>query len=41
MQETINTILKQNASLFGINPKVKKINAGFTNTIYNINDFFI
>lgn len=41
MQEIINTILKQNVSLFGINPKVKKINVGFTNTIYNINDSFI
>lgn len=41
MQKTINTILKQNSSLFGINPKVNKVNVGFTNTIYNINDDFI
>ncbi len=41
MQETINTILKQNTKLFGINPKVEKINVGFTNTIYKVNDSFI
>lgn len=41
MQEIINTILKHNTELFGINPKVEKINVGFTNTIYNINDSFV
>lgn len=41
VKEIINTILKQNENLFGINPKVEKINVGFTNTIYSINDFFI
>lgn len=41
MEKIINTILKQNTTLFGINPKVEKINVGFTNTIYNINDCFI
>lgn len=41
MREIINTILKQNATLFGLNPKVEKINVGFTNTVYNINDFYI
>lgn len=41
MEKIINIILKQNITLFGINPKVEKINVGFTNTIYNINDSFI
>lgn len=41
MKEIINTILKQNTNLFGLNPKVEKINVGFTNTVYNINDFYI
>lgn len=41
MQEIINTILKSNEELFGINPKVEKINVGFTNTIYKINDSLI
>lgn len=41
MEKIINTILKQNTTLFGINPKVEKINIGFTNTIYNINNCFI
>ena len=41
VKKIINTILKQNTTLFGINPKVEKINVGFTNTIYNIDDSFI
>ncbi len=41
MEKVINTILKKNTNLFGIKPKVEKINVGFTNTIYNINDSFI
>ena len=41
MDETIDKILKQNKELFGDNPSVEKINVGFTNTIYNINDSFI
>lgn len=41
MEKIINKILKQNITLFGINPIVEKINVGFTNTIYNINDSFI
>ncbi len=41
MEETIKIILKQNKVLLGSNPKVEKINVGFTNTIYNINDAFI
>lgn len=41
MQEIINKIIKQNSSLFGTNPIIEKINVGFTNTIYKLNDSFI
>lgn len=41
MDEIINEILKQNSELFGNNSIVKKINVGFTNTIYSINDMYI
>lgn len=41
VEKIINTILNQNATLFGSNPKVGKVNMGFTNTIYNIDDSFI
>ncbi len=41
VEKIVNTILKQNTTLFGINPTVEKINVGFTNTIYNINNSFI
>ena len=41
MDEIIKSIIKQNESLFGINPIVNKINIGFTNTLYNVNHLFI
>lgn len=41
VEKIIDTILKQNITLFGNDPKIEKINVGFTNTIYNINDYFI
>lgn len=41
MQEVINKIIVQNSDLFGLNPTIEKINVGFTNTIYKINDCFI
>lgn len=41
MQEIINAIIEKNNRLFGSNPQIEKINVGFTNTIYNINDSFI
>ena len=41
MQEIISKIIRQNPSLFGTNPIIEKINVGFTNTIYKINDSFI
>lgn len=41
MQEIINKIVEQNKSIFGDNPNIDKINVGFTNTIYNVNDKYI
>ena len=41
MQEIINKIVQQNSNLFGLNPVIEKINVGFTNTIYKINNSFI
>lgn len=41
MQEIIDKIVQQNSDLFGLNPMIEKINVGFTNTIYKINDSFI
>lgn len=41
MDEIINKIVEHNKKLFGDNPNVEKINIGFTNTIYNVNDSFI
>ena len=41
MEEIINKIIKLNSNLFGDNPIVEKINVGFTNTIYNVNNSFI
>ena len=34
-------IVKNNTSLFGPNPSIDKINVGFTNTLYRINDSYI
>lgn len=41
MQEIINFIVSKNINLFKDNPSITKINVGFTNTIYSINDSFI
>ncbi len=41
MNEIINIIIKKNIYLFKNNLTVTKINVGFTNTVYNINDKFI
>ena len=41
MKEVVNKIIEKNNNLFGNNPVVNKINVGFTNTIYNVNDKFI
>ena len=41
MQKIINKIIQQNQNLFGENLTVSKINVGFTNTLYSVNDSFI
>lgn len=41
MDEIINKILEHNKELFGNDPNVEKINVGFTNAIYKINNSFI
>ena len=41
MDEIINKIVEHNKELFGDNPNVEKINVGFTNEIYKVNDSFI
>jgi len=41
MDEIISKIIEQNKELFGDNPSVEKINVGFTNTIYNVDNSFI
>ena len=41
MQEIVKRIIENNKSLFGDNILIKKINVGFTNTLYSVNDSFI
>ena len=41
MQEIIYSIINKNKKIFGENLNIEKINVGFTNTIYSINDSFI
>ena len=41
MEKIIDLIVKINESLFGTNPIIEKINVGFTNTLYRINDSYI
>lgn len=41
MQKVINNIVKKNEKIFGDNPKIDKVNVGFTNIIYIINDKYI
>lgn len=41
MDKVVDAILKQNKSLFGEYKKILKINIGFTNTIYNVDDKYI
>ena len=38
MQDIIHRIISKNHKLFGENPSVEKINIGFTNLVYRIND---
>lgn len=39
--QDVRRIIEQNKELFGDNPTINKINVGFTNTIYNVNDKYI
>lgn len=41
MQDIIHRIISKNSKLFGENPSVEKMNIGFTNLVYRINDAFI
>ena len=41
MEKIIDLIIEKNKSLFGPNPIIEKINVGFTNTLYKINDSYI
>ena len=41
MQDIIHRIISKNHKLFGENPSVEKINIGFTNLVYRINDAYI
>ena len=41
MQKIVKRIIENNKSLFGDNLLIKKINVGFTNTLYSVNDSFI
>lgn len=41
MQEVIYSIVEKNSEFFGDNPSITKINVGFTNTVYHINNLFI
>jgi len=41
MEQEIKKIISINIDLFGKNPNVEKINVGFTNTIFNVNNKYI
>lgn len=41
MDKIIDLIVRNNELLFGTNPSIEKINVGFTNTLYKINDSYI
>ena len=41
IEKVIENIIEQNKELFGENAKYEKINVGFTNTIYIVNDMYI
>ena len=41
MKEIINKIIEQNKEIFGEHVKLKKVNVGFTNTIYIVNDKYV
>jgi hypothetical protein len=41
MDEVISKIIELHKKLFDENPKIEKLNVGFTNTIYSANDSYI
>ena len=41
MEEYIKAIINKHENLFGDSPVIEKINVGFTNTIYSVNDEYI
>ena len=41
MEEVINKIVEVNSTLLGTNPRIEKINVGFTNTLYSINEVYL
>ena len=41
IEKVIENIIEHNKELFGENVKYEKINVGFTNTIYIVNNMFI
>ena len=41
MEDIINNIINKNKKIFGINPEINKINIGFINTIYSIDNKYI
>lgn len=41
MENIVKDIVNKNKSIFGDNPSINKINIGFTNTIYNVDDKYI
>ena len=41
IEKIIENILEQNKELFGENTKFEKINVGFTNTIYIVNENYV
>ena len=41
MDKIITQIVNCHSKLFGLNPCIEKINVGFTNTLYKVNDSYI
>ena len=41
MEDIINRIIKANKILFGSSCNIKKIDVGFTNTIFDVNNIYI
>ncbi len=41
LDKIIDLIVRTNTSVFGTNPMCEKINVGFTNTLYKVNDSYI